>query len=79
MLSRARSQLDAFVDSSTNQGENDMNKDRIVGAAKQAIGTVKEVAGKVIGDAKLVADGRTEKAEGKIQSAIGDAADTLTK
>jgi uncharacterized protein YjbJ (UPF0337 family) len=30
-----------------------MNKDRIVGSAKQVKDTVKEAAGKVLGDAKL--------------------------
>jgi uncharacterized protein YjbJ (UPF0337 family) len=56
-----------------------MNKDRIAGAAKQAQGALKETTGKIIGDSKLVADGRAEKVEGKIQNAVGGLADALKK
>jgi uncharacterized protein YjbJ (UPF0337 family) len=54
-----------------------MDKDRIAGAAKQAKGTIKEAAGKVLGDEKLVADGKSDKVEGKIQNAIGGLKDAL--
>ena len=54
-----------------------MDKDRIAGAAKQAKGAVKETAGKAIGDSKLVAEGKTDKVEGKIQSAVGGLKDAL--
>ncbi len=47
-----------------------MDKDRIVGMAKEAKGAIKETAGKVVGDAKLTSEGRADKAEGKIQNAI---------
>jgi uncharacterized protein YjbJ (UPF0337 family) len=56
-----------------------MDKDRIAGAAKQAKGTVKEAAGKVLGDAKLKADGKSDKLEGKIQNAVGGMKDALRK
>jgi uncharacterized protein YjbJ (UPF0337 family) len=59
--------------------EQDMNKDRIVGAAKQAKGTVEEAAGKLLGDAKLVADGKADKIEGKIQNAAGSVTDEVSK
>ena len=39
-----------------------MDKDRIEGAAKQAKGAVKETVGKVVGDAKLQADGKADQA-----------------
>lgn len=52
-----------------------MDKDRIKGSVKQAAGHVKEVVGKVAGDAKLVQDGKAEQAEGKIQNAIGSLKD----
>jgi uncharacterized protein YjbJ (UPF0337 family) len=54
-----------------------MDKDRIVGVAKEAKGAIKEAAGKTIGDAKLVAEGKNDKAEGKIQNAVGGAKDVL--
>ena len=56
-----------------------MNKDRIVGAAKHAKGAVEEVAGKVIGDAKLVADGKQDKAAGRVQNAVGGIKDAMKK
>ena len=54
-----------------------MDKDRIAGSAKQVEGAIKEVIGKALGDAKLVADGKAEKAEGKIQNAVGGVKDVL--
>ncbi len=48
-----------------------MDKDRIKGAANQAKGVVKEVAGKVTGDAKLESEGKADKVAGKVQNAIG--------
>ena len=54
-----------------------MDKDRIKGSAQQANGKVKEVVGKVTGDAKLEGEGKADKAGGKIRSAIGGIKDTL--
>jgi uncharacterized protein YjbJ (UPF0337 family) len=54
-----------------------MDKDRIKGSAQQAKGTVKEVVGKVTGDAKLESEGKGDKAAGKIQNAVGGLKDTL--
>ena len=54
-----------------------MDKDRIAGVAKQATGAIKEAAGKTLGDAKLVADGRNDKAVGKAQNAAGGVKDAL--
>jgi len=54
-----------------------MDKDRVVGSAKQIKGAVKQVVGRAIGDAKLESDGRADKIEGKIQNAIGGLKDTL--
>ena len=39
-----------------------MDKDRVEGAAHQVKGAVKEVVGKVTGDAKTQAEGAAEKA-----------------
>lgn len=54
-----------------------MDKDRIVGSAKEIKGAVKEGIGKVVGDAKLQADGKADKAEGRVQNAIGGIKDAL--
>jgi uncharacterized protein YjbJ (UPF0337 family) len=54
-----------------------MDKDRIAGAAHEVKGSVKEVVGKVVGDAKMQSDGKAEKTAGKIQNAIGGVKDTL--
>ena len=43
-----------------------MDKDRIQGSVEQAKGKIKEVAGKVTGDAKLEAEGKTQQTVGKI-------------
>ncbi len=54
-----------------------MDKDRIEGSAKVIKGKTKEVAGKVLGDAKLESEGKADQAAGKIQNAVGGVKDTL--
>jgi len=54
-----------------------MDKDRIEGSAKEIKGAVKQVVGKAVGDAKLESDGKADKAEGKVQNAVGGVKDTL--
>jgi uncharacterized protein YjbJ (UPF0337 family) len=54
-----------------------MDKDRIAGSAKQIKGTLKQAVGKAVGDTKLQAEGNAEKAQGKIQNAVGGLKDTL--
>ena len=54
-----------------------MDKDRVVGSAKVVKGKVKEAVGKAVGDAKLEAQGKADKIEGKVQNAIGGLKDTL--
>ncbi len=54
-----------------------MNKDRIEGSATQAKGKIKEVAGKVTGDAKLETEGKTDQVKGKVQNAVGGMKDTI--
>ena len=54
-----------------------MDKNRIAGTAKQAKGAVKETAGKILGDSKLVAEGKSDKIEGKVQNAVGGVKDAL--
>lgn len=54
-----------------------MDEDRIKGSARQAKGTAKSVAGKITGDTKLEAEGKAEKAAGKIQNTVGGIKDSL--
>jgi uncharacterized protein YjbJ (UPF0337 family) len=54
-----------------------MDKDRIVGSAKQIKGNIKQAVGKVAGDAKLEAEGNADKVEGQVQNVIGGLRDTL--
>jgi uncharacterized protein YjbJ (UPF0337 family) len=54
-----------------------MDKDRIVGSAKQVKGAVKRVVGIAVGDTKLASEGKADEIEGKVQNAIGGLKDTL--
>ena len=54
-----------------------MDKDRVVGSAKQVKGAVKQVVGKAVGDAKLESEGKADEVEGKVQNVIGGLKDTL--
>ncbi len=56
-----------------------MDKDCIKGTAKQAKGVVKDAAGKIIGDVKMQADGKMDKAAGAAQNAIGRMKDEAKK
>ncbi|MCS6762458.1 MAG: CsbD family protein [Candidatus Devosia symbiotica] len=52
-----------------------MHKDEVVGAGKQANGAIKDVIGGLMGDARLQAEGKLDKAEGKVQQKIGEVKD----
>jgi uncharacterized protein YjbJ (UPF0337 family) len=54
-----------------------VEKERIEGSAQQAKGLVKEAIGKLTGDAKLEAEGKADKAAGKLQNAVGGQLDAL--
>ena len=54
-----------------------MDRNRIIGIAKQVRGALKEVVGKATGDAILSGDGRADKREGKMRSAMGGAKDII--
>ncbi len=59
------------------QVEKYMDKDRTQGSIEQAKGKVKEIAGKVTGDVKLEAEGKTQQTVGKIQNAVGGFKDAI--
>jgi uncharacterized protein YjbJ (UPF0337 family) len=52
-----------------------MDKNRIIGSAKELKGAAKEAIGKATGDAKLQVDGKADQAKGKVQNAIGSVVD----
>ena len=54
-----------------------IDKDRVVGSAKQIKGAVKQVVGRAVGDGKLESESKTDKIEGKVQNTIGGVKDTL--
>jgi len=54
-----------------------MDKDRIEGAGNKLKGSIKQGVGELTGDAKLEAEGRADKAKGKMQSAVGGAKDAV--
>ena len=54
-----------------------MDRNRIIGSAKEAEGAAKVAIGKATGDAKLQAEGNADKAAGKAQNAIGGARDAV--
>ena len=54
-----------------------IDKERIAGAAKVVKGNIKEAVGKAVGDAKLEAEGKADKIEGKVQNAVGGLKDAI--
>ena len=54
-----------------------IDKDRSDGSLNQAKGSLKEGVGKLTGDSKLEAEGKTDKLGGKIQNAIGGIKDAI--
>lgn len=49
-----------------------MNKDQVRGRVEEVKGSVKEAAGKAIGDKALEAKGNLQKNLGKVQGKFGD-------
>jgi uncharacterized protein YjbJ (UPF0337 family) len=56
-----------------------MDKEHIKGAADKVKGAVKEAAGKISGNDKLVAEGKADKVEGAVRQSVGDAKDAGRK
>jgi uncharacterized protein YjbJ (UPF0337 family) len=54
-----------------------IDRDRVAGSAEQVKGSIKEGVGDVLGDAKLQAEGKLDKAHGKAQNTAGGIKDTL--
>ncbi|WP_037154277.1 CsbD family protein [Rhizobium freirei] len=56
-----------------------MDRNRVVGAAKEVRGSIKEAAGKLIGNDRLRFRGAVEKVEGKILVKVGKTKDAVKK
>ena len=56
-----------------------INQDQVKGHAQTAIGTVKEAAGKIIGNKELEVKGNVQKNVGHVQTSIGEAKSSIDK
>jgi uncharacterized protein YjbJ (UPF0337 family) len=56
-----------------------MNKDQVDGAGKQIKGAVKDAVGGLTGNTKLQAEGKMDKAAGKVQQKVGDVKNEVRK
>ncbi|MBC6981107.1 CsbD family protein [Caulobacter sp. 17J80-11] len=54
-----------------------MDKDRVEGAARETGGRMKEGVGRVLGDTRLQAEGRSQTFWGRVQHAWGDMKDVF--
>ena len=55
----------------------DNDRERIGGSAPQHRGAAKEGLGKVLGDEKRKAEGKMDKAEGKVRNVVSSAKDAV--
>jgi uncharacterized protein YjbJ (UPF0337 family) len=56
---------------------NDMDSDRIEGAATNLGGKVKDAVGGMLGDSKTQAEGKADQLNGQVQNVYGSAKDTV--
>lgn len=56
-----------------------VNKDQVKGVARQVKGSIKDAAGKAIGNEQMQAEGKAGKVAGKIQKGFGDAREKIKK
>ena len=54
-----------------------MDRDRVDGLATIWLGRLRTLAGSILGDSKLKAEGRMSELEGRVQNTIGGAKDAL--
>ena len=54
-----------------------MDKDRVQGIGQQIKGAVKDAFGKITGDSKTQAEGKADKAGGKVQNTVGGVKDSV--
>jgi uncharacterized protein YjbJ (UPF0337 family) len=56
-----------------------INKDQVDGRVEQAMGKVKEVAGKTVGNDDLEVEGNVQKNIGAVQAKLGDVKEDIKK
>jgi uncharacterized protein YjbJ (UPF0337 family) len=56
-----------------------MDKDRIIGSAKQVKGAIKQAVGRAVGDTKLKVEGKADELEGKAQNLAGSMKDSVKR
>ena len=56
-----------------------MDTDRLIGAGKHILGSVKWAVGKLVGDAKLQVAGKAEWVTGRLRNAAESVKDTLQR
>lgn len=54
-----------------------MHKDEVKGAGNKAKGSIKEAAGKTVGNERLQAEGKMDKAKGHVQEKAGKAKEAV--
>lgn len=54
-----------------------MSENKLDAVVDKVVGATKEVAGKVTGNKKLQAEGKTQKAGGKVKEVVADAKDVV--
>jgi uncharacterized protein YjbJ (UPF0337 family) len=57
------------------EGEWNMDREHVKGAAEKAKGAVKDTVGKMTGDTKMQAEGKLDKAKGTAHNIAGDVKD----
>jgi uncharacterized protein YjbJ (UPF0337 family) len=79
-ISSARSAEDnsnRIADVNPSRWEAAMDKNRIAGVVQQVKGAAKSAVGRVIGSAKLQAEGKADQVAGKAQKALGKLKDAM--
>jgi uncharacterized protein YjbJ (UPF0337 family) len=66
-----------FRNKSSTMSSAGVDRDRLAGSAEQAKGSIKDTVGSVLGDTKLQAEGKLDKAEGRAQNTAGGIKGTL--
>ena len=67
-----RQMVSATGRSSRSRGRGAWNREHVKSAVDKAKGAIKDTAGKIAGDTKMQAEGKTDKAKGAARNVAGD-------